>query len=170
MTVRSLGGVSPRIAGSAWVSEAAYVAGDVEIGEGSTVWPGAVIRADLGPIRIGANTHVEDNCVVHAGEPLEIGDNVIFGHGVIVHGRRVGSNCLIGNNATLLDHCAIGEFCIVAAGAVVLAKSDVPQGSFITGVPGVAQPVGPARLAQLERQANSSFMTDLAKRYQADGL
>src|SRR5439155_5938312 len=99
VAVRSLGDKVPRIAESAWISEAAYVVGDVEIGEGSSVWPGAVIRGDFAPIRIGVNSHIEDNCVVHTGELLLIGDNVTAGHGVVIHCRRVGSNVLLGNNS-----------------------------------------------------------------------
>ena len=82
--IRSFRGKTPRIADSAFVSEVAYVVGDVEIGEDSSVWPGAIIRGDFAPIRIGRNTHVEDNTLVHSGEPLTIGDNVLVGHGVVV--------------------------------------------------------------------------------------
>jgi carbonic anhydrase/acetyltransferase-like protein (isoleucine patch superfamily) len=93
--IRILEDKIPRISPSAFVSEAAYVVGDVEIGEGSGVWPGAVIQGDLDAIRIGRNTMVEDNTVVHAGGMMEIGDHVIIGHNVVVHCRRIGNNCLI---------------------------------------------------------------------------
>src|SRR5512135_3563500 len=97
--IRGFDGKAPRIAPSAFISEAAYVVGDVEIGEGSGAWPGAVIRGDFATIKIGRNTMVEDSTVVHSGGMIEIGDNVIIGHDVVVHCRRIGSNCLIGNNA-----------------------------------------------------------------------
>ena len=67
--IRSFNGKTPRIAESAFISEAAYVIGDVEIGENSSVWPGAVIRGDMGKITIGDNTAIEDNCVIHSGSP-----------------------------------------------------------------------------------------------------
>ncbi len=67
--IRSFNGKTPRIAESAFVSEAAYIVGDVEIGENCSIWPGAVIRADFGKIKIGTNTAVEDNCVIHSGSP-----------------------------------------------------------------------------------------------------
>ena len=86
--IRPLGDKKPEIADSAFVSEAAYVVGDVEIGENSSVWPGAVIRGDLGKIKIGKNVAIEDNCVIHSGSPatpptldVTIGDNVQIGHG-----------------------------------------------------------------------------------------
>ncbi|MHC4537896.1 MAG: gamma carbonic anhydrase family protein [Planctomycetota bacterium] len=81
--IKSLDGKTPKIADSACISQSAFIAGDVEIGDNSSVWPGAVIRADFGKIRIGNNTHIEDNCVLHGGN-MEIGDNVIVGHGAVV--------------------------------------------------------------------------------------
>ena len=105
--IRSLGDKTPKIADSAFISEAAYVIGDVEIGENSGIWPGAVVRGDFGSIRIGRNTMIEDNCVVHGAVPMEIGDNVLIGHAVVVHGKKVGNNTLVGNNATILDDAEI---------------------------------------------------------------
>ena len=86
--IRKFNGKTPKIHPSAFVSEAAYVVGDVEIGENSGVFPGTVIRGDFANIKIGSNTMIEDNCVVHTGSPMEIGDNVIIGHGVVVLYRR----------------------------------------------------------------------------------
>ena len=106
--VKSFNGKSPRVAESAFVSENAYVVGDVEIGEDSNVWPGAVIRGDFGRISIGADTSVEDNCVIHSGTPFSlvgdvvIGDRVLIGHGAVLNGRKIGNNVLVGMNATLL--------------------------------------------------------------------
>jgi carbonic anhydrase/acetyltransferase-like protein (isoleucine patch superfamily) len=88
--IRNLGDKVPQIHPSVYVSEAAYVAGDVEIGENSSVWPGAVIRGDFGKIVIGKNSHIEDNCVIHTGDTLTIGDNVIVGHGATVHCKKIG--------------------------------------------------------------------------------
>src|SRR4030042_4874489 len=99
--IRKVNGKSPKIASSAFVSEAAYIVGDVKIGENSNIWPGAVIRADFGKITIGKNTSIEDNCVVHSGADVIIGHNTIMGHGAVVHCHRLGSRVLGGNNATL---------------------------------------------------------------------
>lgn len=150
MTVRSLGEKVPVLAPTAWVSEAAYVVGDVHIGEGSSVWPGAVVRGDFGSIRIGTNTVIEDNCVVHTGGATSIGDHAIIGHAVVVHCTRIGSSCLVGNHATLLDDAEIGDFCLVAAGSLVRARSVVPDRSFVSGSPATIEPISEKHLRQLE--------------------
>ena len=167
--IRSFGRKVPRIAESAWVSEAAYVIGAVEIGEGSSVWPGAVIRADFWPIRIGSNSHIEDNCVLHGN--IIIGNNVTVGHGVVIHCRSIGSTCLIGNNATLLDDAEIGDYCIVGAGALVLAGTNVPSRSFVVGAPAIIQEATPKQLERLEgRGPEDSVYARLARRYKELGL
>jgi len=134
--IRSFGENEPRIAATAFISEAAYAVGDVRIGEGSSVWPGAVIRADFAPIEIGSNTQIEDNCVLHAGMPLVIGDNVHVGHGAVVHCSRIGNNVLIGMNAVVLDGVEIGDYCVIGAGCVVTQGMKIPDRSFVVGVPG----------------------------------
>lgn len=128
---------TPKIAESAYVCQTALVIGDVTIGENSGVWPGAVVRADVGAIHIGKNTYIEDNCVVHDGTLSEIGDNVIIGHGVVVHSAKIGNNVLIANSATLLDDVEIGDGCVVAAGAVVLPGKKIPPNTMVAGVPAV---------------------------------
>lgn len=172
MPVRSIGDKDPRIAATAWVSEAAYVVGDVEIGDYSSVWPGAVVRGDFGPIRIGANVHIEDNCVVHGGEPLEIGDNVIVGHAVVVHCRSVGSDCLIGSNSTLLDGTTIGDETMVAAGALVLGGLEIPEGSFVAGVPATVKPATEQRRAGLRAMSSNPDIGygGMSKLYREEGL
>ena len=124
-----------RVNESAFISETAYVIGDVEIGENSSVWPGAVIRADLGKITIGKNSVIEDNCIVHSGTPsfppvadVIIGENVIIGHGAVSNARRIGDNVLIGMNSTILHDVEIGEYSIIAAGCVVKEKMKIPEG------------------------------------------
>lgn len=95
----------------------------------------ACIRADEGEIRVGNNTSIQESCVVH-GKNVSIGDNVTVGHGAIVHGCKVADNVLIGMNATLLNGSEIGEWSIVAAGAVVTEGTKVPSKSIVAGVPG----------------------------------
>lgn len=161
----------PRIAETAWVAETAYVVGDVVIGEGSSVWPSAVVRGDFSSIRIGTNTHVEDGSVVHTGEPLEIGDHVTVGHLVVVHGRRVGDHVLLGNNCTILDGAEIGSFTIVAAGAVVRPGTVVPEGSFVRGLPATVEPLDERRLAGLRARRNpDTGYAAMVRRYRAAGL
>jgi carbonic anhydrase/acetyltransferase-like protein (isoleucine patch superfamily) len=149
--IRSLKGKTPVIHPSAFVSEAAYVVGDVELGEGTNIWPYAVIRGDTGRITIGKNVSIQDNCVVHSGhEPdteVNIGDDVMIGHSAVVHARRIGRRVLIGMNATVLPGAEIGDDCIIGAGCVVPVMK-VPEGSFMVGVPGKIK--GKAAAEQLE--------------------
>jgi len=168
--IRSFAGKTPQIAGSAFVSEASYIVGDVEIGEDSSVWPGAVIRADLASIQIGKNTHIEDNVVLHSGlTSLLIGDNVIIGHSAMVHAQEIGNNVMIGANATVLHNVVIGDLCIIAGGAVVTEGMKVPSRSFVAGVP--AEVIGeatPKQLAWVEK--GPPAYTDLARKYREQGL
>jgi len=167
--IRSFNGKTPRIHDSAFVSEAAYVVGDVEIGAGSSVWPGAVIRADYGLIKIGCNTHVEDNSVLHAGVPVEIGDNVIIGHGAIVHGMKVGSNTLIGNNATILNYVEIGDDCVIAAGSLLPEKMKITDRSLVAGVPAKIKGETPSRLLEWVKNGCREYV-ELARKYKQQGL
>ena len=130
---------TPKIADSAYICQTALIIGDVTVGENSGVWPGAVVRADVGAIRIGNNTYIEDNCVVHDGRLSEIGDNVIIGHSVVVHCAKIGNNVLIANHSTLLDNVEIGDGCVVAAGAVVLPGKKIPPNTMVAGVPAVVK-------------------------------
>lgn len=171
MTVRSLGEKVPRIAETAWVSEAGYVVGDVELGEGASVWPGAVVRGDFSTISIGAYTVVEDNCVLHTGEPLRIGSDVTIGHGVVIHCRSIGSHCLIGNGSILLDNAEIGDFCLVAAGSLVLPRTVVPERSFVSGNPATIKPLPERHLARLQRPRDpNQGYAKLSQLYKEAGL
>ena len=166
--LRSFRGKSPRLHPDSFVSEAAYLVGEVVLGARASVWPMAVLRADFAPIVIGANSHLEDGCVVHSGDQVDVGETVTIGHCAVVHCRRVGANTLIGNNATLLDGAEIGERCLVAANALVPPGLKVPDYSFVAGVPGVVRPISESQL-----QIISHFLrdyADLAARHKAEGL
>ena len=134
--IRSLDGASPRVHPTAFVSEFAYVIGDVEIGEGSSIWPGAVVRADSGTIVIGRHTSVQDNSVVHGDDDVVIGDRVVIGHQVVCHARSVGDRVLIGSGATVNDGVDIGDDSLVASGAMVIENTVIPPMSLVVGVPG----------------------------------
>ena len=167
--IRDFDGKTPKLAGSAFVSEAAYVIGDVEIGENSGVWPGAVVRADFAGIKIGCNTMIEDNCVLHAGRPMEIGDKVLIGHSVVVHGVKIGDNTLVGNNATILDDAEIGNFCLIAAGCLVSQGMKIPDNSFVVGVPAeIKRQLSPKQRLWLEKRHVTYI--ELMKRYKEQGL
>ena len=167
--IRSFNGKSPKIASSALISEVAYVIGDVEIGENSSVWPGAIIRGDVARIKIGDNSHLEDNCVVHTGTELTIGDNVIVGHGAVIHCRSIGNYVLVGNNATILDSAEIGDFCIVAAGSLVTPKAKMPDKSFVVGMPArIESELSQGKLTQLKKGAE--FYAGLTQQYKQQGF
>ena len=169
MALRALDGKSPRIDESAFVSEAAYVIGDVELGPQSSVWPGAVIRADSGKIAIGARSNVQDNTVIHADDDASIGNNVTIGHGVVCHSRAIGDGALIGNGAVLNDGVEVGEGSLVAAGSVLPERMVVPPGSLVRGTPG--RVLGPVRERhrELMRGAAKSYVDRIA-RYKEAGL
>lgn len=167
--IRSLDGVSPRIHPTAFVSEAAYVIGDVEIGEGSSVWPGTVIRADMGKITIGKYTCIQDNSVVHGDADVVIGDYVVIGHRVMCHARKVGDRALIGNGATVNDGVEIGEDSLLASGTVVVDNMVIPPRSLVMGIPGrIREEVKERHLAIIERDRN--IYIEKAQRYKKQGL
>lgn len=152
--IKPFNGKTPRVAESAWVSERAYVIGEVEIGEGCCIFPGVVVRGDFAPITIGNNTDIEDNSVLHVKASMEIGENVVIGHNTVIHCTRIGNNTIVGNNATILDETVIGERCVIAAGAVVTPGSRIPDESFVTGVP-----------AQVKRKVNAVQADLVAEHY-----
>lgn len=130
-------GKLPQIAGSAFVAPNAVLIGDVEVGESSSIWFGAVIRGDNGPIRIGARTSIQDNAVVHVSEGggTYIGDDVTVGHCAVMEDCTIERYALIGSNATLLNGCTIGEGALIAAGSVVGQKAAIPARVVAAGAP-----------------------------------
>ncbi len=125
-------------------ARSAIITGEVTIGELCSFWFNAVVRGDVAPITIGRRTNVQDGAVIHcdSGVPNVIGDEVVIGHGAIVHGAKVGDRCLIGMGATLLSQTRLGNECFVAAGAVVPPGLEVPDRMMVMGVPGkIVRPV-----------------------------
>jgi len=126
----------PEIADSAYVHPAAVVIGDVELGEGANVWPGAVLRGDNKKIIVGKNTSVQDGCVLHTGKyKLTIADHVLVGHRAALHSCDIGAKCIIGVGAIVMDAADIGERCIVAAGTLIPPGKVIPPGSVVMGNP-----------------------------------
>jgi carbonic anhydrase/acetyltransferase-like protein (isoleucine patch superfamily) len=129
---------SPKIDDSAFVVESAQIIGDVVIGEESSVWFNAVIRGDVNHIQIGNYTNIQDGCVLHVARkthPLIVGDEVTVGHNVTLHACTIGSRCLIGMGAVVMDGVEIGEHSIVGAGALVTPGTKIPPGSLVLGSP-----------------------------------
>jgi carbonic anhydrase/acetyltransferase-like protein (isoleucine patch superfamily) len=137
MPLYQLGDVAPQIAPDAWVAPNATVIGRVEMAAGSSLWYGAVVRGDNEPIRIGRNSNIQDNSVLHTdeGKPLTIGENVTVGHQVMLHGCTIGDGSLIGIGAIVLNGAVIGRDCIVGAGALVTEGKVFADGSLIVGSP-----------------------------------
>ncbi|MGA8535607.1 MAG: gamma carbonic anhydrase family protein [Candidatus Tumulicola sp.] len=131
------GGKQPKIDPSAFVAPTAVLIGDVEIGPQSSVWFGAVLRGDNGPIRVGARTSIQDNAVVHVSEhgATLIGDDVTIGHCAVMEDCDIKPHALIGSNATLLNGCTIGEGALIAAGSVVGERADIPARVMAAGAP-----------------------------------
>ena len=142
------------------------VVGDVTAGENASFWFNAVVRGDVAPITVGKRTNVQDNAVIHcdAGVPNVIGDDVVIGHGAIVHGKAVGDGSLIGMGATVLGRTVIGRRCLIAAGAVVPPDLIVPDEMVVMGVPGkIVRPVKAEELEYMKRL--SAHYVELAGKY-----
>src|SRR5690606_28701942 len=120
-----------------WVAPTATIIGAAELHPESSVFYGAVVRADRDRIVLGAGANLQDNVVVHGdpGTPAIIGAGVSVGHGAIVHGCIIEDDCLIGMNATVLNRAVIGADSLVAAGALVLEDTVIPPRSLVAGVP-----------------------------------
>ena len=160
----TVNGKSPQAQQAAFVAPNATLTGEVVLQPGSSVWYGAVLRADTGRITVGENTNVQDNAVLHTGPGLDVtlGRGVSVGHSAVVHGCTVGDNCLVGMHATILNGAVIGAGSLIAAGALVPENAVIPAGSLVVGVPGrVLRPVSPAQTAAI--LANEKEYTALAK-------
>ncbi|VGO21825.1 gamma carbonic anhydrase family protein [Pontiella sulfatireligans] len=128
---------TPSLPEEFYVADSAAVIGSVVLGHQSSIWFGAVLRGDIEPITIGERSNIQDNSVAHTGKgkPVVIGDDVTVGHKVMLHACTVGSNCLIGMGAILLDGAVVGNNCIVGAGALVKQGQQIPDGSLAVGSP-----------------------------------
>lgn len=155
---------------TAYVAPGATLAGEVSVGRDASIWFNASLRGDLEPIVIGAQSNVQDGCVVHVehGRAARIGDRVTVGHGAIVHAAVIEDDVLIAMNAVVLSGCHVGRNSLVGAGAVVPEGTRIPEGSLVLGVPG--RVVRPLRPEEIERiHANARSYVDLARAYR-DGV
>jgi carbonic anhydrase/acetyltransferase-like protein (isoleucine patch superfamily) len=152
----ALGDKTPQVADTAWIAPTAVLAGSVRIGEGASVWYGAVLRADNEPITIGARSNVQDNCAFHVdrGKPVVLGEGVSVGHGAVVHGATIGDHVLVGMSATVMNGAVIGDETLIAAGALVTEGMVVPPRSLVAGVPAkVRRELSDDEVAGLHRNA-----------------
>jgi carbonic anhydrase/acetyltransferase-like protein (isoleucine patch superfamily) len=161
-------GRSPRVSASAWIAPTATLVGDVTVEDEASVWYGAVLRADFGPIIVRRGANVQDGSVLHGGaDPVtEVGEGATIGHLCVVHGCVIGAEALIGNGATVLDGAVIGARALVAAGATVAPGLAVPDGMLAVGVP--ARVAGEVRGGALKWvQTNPEVYRELARRHAA---
>ncbi len=156
--IRIYRGISPRIAGSAYIDPTALVLGDVTVGARSSIWPHATVRGDVNHIRIGDETNVQDNSVIHVELdkfPTILGNRITIGHSVTLHGCVIEDLCLIGIGAIVLNGARVRTGSIVAAGALVTEGMEVPPGVLVMGVPArVRRELTPEEKAHLEVSAD----------------
>jgi carbonic anhydrase/acetyltransferase-like protein (isoleucine patch superfamily) len=159
--LRPFKGIWPKLGERVYVDPSAQVIGDVELGDHASVWMNAVIRGDVHSIRIGAHTNIQDNCVIHVYKELHttlVADHVTVGHSATLHGCSVGSWCLIGMGATLLNDAKIGDECIIAAQTLIPERMQIPPRSLVMGVPGkVKRELTAEELAMLRQSAQSYY-------------
>lgn len=152
--IHAFEGKHPRIHETALVHPDATLIGDVVIGARSSIWPGVVLRGDMGRIVIGVETSIQDGTVGHLTEGWSetvVGDRVTVGHKVILHGCVVGDECLIGMGSILLDNVKVGRGSVIGAGSLVTYGTEIPDGSLAFGSPAkVARPVKDKELAMIE--------------------
>ncbi|MEL4305352.1 gamma carbonic anhydrase family protein [Methanococcoides sp. LMO-2] len=156
----------PIVAETAFIADSADIIGEVVVGENSSIWFNAVLRADMDRIKIGNRTSIQDNSVIHTdpSTPTEIGDDVTVGHGAVLHSCRIGNNVLIGMNSTVLDGVEIGDNSIVGANALVPPGKKFPPNSVITGVPGKVRREATPEDAAMIRE-NAAEYVELAAEY-----
>jgi carbonic anhydrase/acetyltransferase-like protein (isoleucine patch superfamily) len=156
--VIELDGAVPDIDAGAWIACTATVIGSVRLSESSSVWYGAVLRADSDTIAIGAGSNIQDGVAVHAdpGFPVSVGCGVSVGHNAVLHGCTVGDDVLVGMGAVVLNGTVIGDGSLIAAGALVPAGTVVPPRSLVAGVPGKVR----RELSDAEVAANAANAAD----------
>lgn len=127
----------PTLGKGVFIARGAVVLGDVTIGDASSVWFNAVLRADINRIVIGRCSNIQDNCVLHLADeyPCIVGDHVTVGHGAVVHACTVGDGTLVGMSAVILDGAVIGEECLIGAKSLVPQFAKIPPGSLVLGSP-----------------------------------
>lgn len=155
--IRPFAGKAPQLGAEAWVAENASVIGDVVLGPRASIWYGAVVRGDVEKIRIGADSNVQDNSVIHvdsSGFSTVVGDRVTVGHRVVLHGCRIGDGALIGIGAVVMNGAEVGEGALIGAGALVPPGAKIPPGMLAVGAPArVKRPLTEAERAGLRESA-----------------
>ncbi len=139
MSIYELDGVKPVLPEEFhWIAPSAVLIGNIHLSEGVGIWFGSVLRGDNEPIKIGKNSNIQENCVMHTdpGFPLLIGEGCTIGHKAMLHGCMIGNNSLIGMGATVLNGAKIGNNCLIGANALIPEGKEIPDNSLVVGMPG----------------------------------
>lgn len=164
MAIEAYRGIYPRLGAEVFVHPGATVIGDVELGDGVSVWPGVVIRGDVNSIRVGAGSNIQDNSVLHVthphahnpeGAPLVVGERVTVGHAVILHGCTVGDECLIGMGSLVMDGAVIQPRVLLGAGSLVPEGRTLESGWLYLG-----RPARPVRRLSEEELARFAYQAE----------
>lgn len=166
--IKSYDGKSPTIAPSAYVSQAALIIGDVEVGENCGVWPFAIVCGDTGKVSIGKDSHVASHCVLSGA--VEIGDGTIIGYGAVLQSCKVGHRVFIGAQVTVLSGSEIGDNAIIGANAAIRNNSKIPARCLVTGVPARAIKILSLEQCQKLLAGNARNLTSLFKKYKEQAL
>ena len=157
---------NPDIKRAEFVADNATIIGDVVLHERSSVWYGAVLRADIAGVELGEGSNIQDGTVCHVDydKPVIIGENVTIGHNVTLHGCKIGDNSLVGMGATVLDGAIVGELSLIGAGAVVTPGTKIPPRSLVLGSPAkVKRELTDEEIAHIKNNAN--VYVELAKQH-----
>lgn len=163
--------VTPKLGKDVFIAPNASVIGDVTLGDGASVWFGAVVRGDFQQIRIGRRTNIQDNATIHVmcDKPTVIGDDVIVGHNAVLHCSHIGNNCLVGMGSILLGYTEIGENVVIGAGTLITQHKKIPSNSLVYGNP--AQIVRALRDDEIEAlKASAENYCAVAGRYKSELL
>lgn len=153
-------GKTPQIGKNVFIAPNATVIGDVKIGDNASIWYGTVIRGDMEPITIGANTNIQDNCTVHTdyGCPAIIGSNVSIGHNAVVHGCTIADNCLVAINAVVLSGATMKTGSVLAAGSVLREKDCLEEYTLAAGIPAKVKKLLTMEAARPFRQPVENYL------------
>jgi carbonic anhydrase/acetyltransferase-like protein (isoleucine patch superfamily) len=166
MPLYSFEDTSPKVDPTAWIAPTATLIGDVTVEADASVWYGVVIRADLGPIVIGAGANIQDNAVIHTNGDgvVEVGAGATIAHSVVMHGKSVGEQAIVGNGAVIQDGATIGRRCMIGAGALIAPGIAVPPETLAVGAP--AKDFKPlSKTASTWVDLNPGIYQELARRH-----
>ncbi|HSP47243.1 MAG TPA: gamma carbonic anhydrase family protein [Clostridiaceae bacterium] len=162
--LKEIKGKYPIVDADAFVAESAYVIGNVELGRKSSVWFGSILRGDVGSIKIGEYTNIQDATIIHMdhGNRVLIGDGVTIGHRCTIHGCEIMGDAIIGMETTILDNVVIGRNAMIGAGSLVTPGKVVGEGELWMG--------RPAKFARMLTQEELDYIRFLAKNYYENSL